>query len=93
MLAVLERWLPYTVTILDRFHCTNVLLAILIALANAHVHLTFFHKRHVFTSQKHMLFMTKDIFSLQVKVAHSLRVVGGTEQQLHAFKEYTHVGV
>ena len=22
MLAVLERWLPYTVTILDRFHCT-----------------------------------------------------------------------
>ena len=21
MLAVLERWLPYTVTILDRFHC------------------------------------------------------------------------
>ena len=22
MLAVLERWLPYTVTILDRYHCT-----------------------------------------------------------------------
>ena len=22
ILAVLERWLPYTVTILDRFHCT-----------------------------------------------------------------------
>ena len=22
MLAVLERWLPYTVTILDRFYCT-----------------------------------------------------------------------
>ena len=23
MVAVLERWLPYTVTILDRFHCMN----------------------------------------------------------------------
>ena len=23
MLAVLERWLPYTVTILDRFHCIS----------------------------------------------------------------------
>ena len=24
MLAVLERWLPYTVTILDKFHCTTM---------------------------------------------------------------------
>ena len=24
MLAVLERWLPYTVTILDRFHCIYI---------------------------------------------------------------------
>ena len=37
--------------------------------------------------------MTKDVFSRRVEVARFRCVVGGTEQQCHSFKDYTHVGV
>ena len=37
--------------------------------------------------------MTKDKFSRRVEVARFWRVVGGTEQQFHSFKDYTHVEV
>ena len=40
-----------------------------------------------------MLLVTKDVFSHWVKVVCFLCIVGGTEQQHHAFKDYTHVGV
>ena len=36
MLAVLERWLPYTVTILDRFHCICYCLMVVIMYARTH---------------------------------------------------------
>ena len=47
---------------------------------------------HSGLSKRHMLLQTKDMFSRWVKVVCFLRIIGGTEQQHHAFMT-THMWV